>query len=160
MFFSFKYLLRNASETAMQAHRSHGSLHGKMNLKINQVWRAIIHLAFECSIQAHFPPSNVFYLRPSRLLFFMGQISARKRWQKPFKKSTTKLQSHDAMLPVVTSAPLFHLALLLGASCHIRRRIGGSFPPPSPPFLPIPVVGRVANPIQRRVYREHGGECR
>lgn len=134
-----------------------------MKLKINQVWGAIIHLAFGCSTKAHFPPSNVFYLCPSRLLFLWDKLLLRKDGRSPLKKkkkSMTKLQSHDATLPVVISAQLFHLALLLGASCHIRRRTGGSFPPPSPPFPPIPVVGRVANPIQRRVYREHRGERR
>lgn len=29
------------------------------------------------------------------------------------KKSVTELQSHDAMLPVVTSAPFFHLASIV-----------------------------------------------
>lgn len=105
-----------------------------MNLKINTFWRAIIHLAFEHSIKAHFPQSNVFYLQPSRLLFLWDKLALGKDGRSPLKKSATKLQSHDATLPVVTSAPLFHLALLLGGSCHIRRRIGGSFPPPSPPF--------------------------
>lgn len=124
-------------DTVMQVSCSHWSLHEKMNLKINKVWRAIIHPAFEHSIKAHFPPSNVFYLHPSRLLFLWDKLALGKDGRSPLKKIATKLQSHDATLPVVTSAPLFHLSLLLGGSCHIRRRIGGSFPPPSPPFPPF-----------------------
>lgn len=89
-------------------------------------------------------------------LYFTGQISAQERWQE--KKSAVELCSHDATLPVTTSAPVFHLWLLLVWSCHVRRRIRASFPPLSPPFLPVPGVGRVAGPVQRRVHRERGGE--
>lgn len=77
-------------------------------------------------------------------LFFTGQISAQERWQE--KKSAVEFCSHDATLPVTTSAPVFHLWLLLVWSCHVRRRIRASFPPLSPPFLPVPGVGRVAAP--------------
>lgn len=83
-------------------------------------------------------PSEVFYLCPDRVpSFFMGQISALIDDRKCLKKSATELHSHDATLPVVTSAPFFHLSPLLGGSCHIRRRIVAPSHPQVPLFFPF-----------------------
>lgn len=121
LFFSFKYLLRNASKTAMHAHCSYGSLHGKINLKINQVWRAIIHLAFERSIQAHFPPSNVFYLRPSRLLFLRDKLVLGKDGRSPLKKV------RQSCSPTMQRSQWLHLLhSLISLYCQVRAvTLGG-----------------------------------
>lgn len=75
------------------------------------------------------------------------------------KESVTELQSHDAMLPVVTSAIFFHLSLLLGGSCHIRRRIVAPSHPQVPPFSHSS-SWQGGRPIQKNVHQGHRGEHR
>lgn len=79
-------------------------------------------------------------------------------WQRSFKERATELQSHDAMLPVVTSASFFHLSLLLGGNCHIRRRIVAPCRPQVTPFFPDSSSWQSSRPIQRSVHQEHRGE--
>lgn len=94
-------------------------------------------------------PSNVFYLGPSRFpSFSWDKLVLRKMTEAFKKKSATELQSHDATLPVVTSAPFFHLSLLLGKGCHIRRRIV-ALSHPRVPLPSHPGAWQGGRPIQR-----------